>query len=618
MRLLRPQTNPISPVHPSGGRSASTLRTFAWILLFALLAGVFLFPAQARPDTSTMPSVSVFQNLTVFSLLFYAWAVVLFAILLTTHEKSDGGFEGLLLSVVFSIGFVGFWVLVPGGSPGGDSAMNSAILRDIIDLGRLGDLQDKMVSSNLTYFDFPGLFLLGTTLHTILSLDVFTATKVTTLAEIVLLASLYYTIAWTYLRDQRWAALAAIWTVEGNVQTGFWPSFFPGNFGALFILMAVLLLLKAAGRTTPRASGALVLMLVMMGATISHSGAPIVLLAILGAVFIIRRDRAPGLVSATTLFLALVLPLAWEIYAAMRSLDPNIVRTFRAFLMESNSLNYVRIIGAANLGEVTPPWVSGLNLFWMVVTVSGGGLIALWRLVKIRSQPDRERIIVATLVGITAISLLFSFLTGGAETVYRIFLYGALFTVLTACSVILVKRHATRRLLQSVVVLALLALSLPTFLVLNRGVVLMRSFAYENRTAEFISASYPRGHDLVLYVHSSTGINLLYDLPGASFVAEAEVAKQVGSEGCLEGQEDVLESFLKRAATGSASLYVRYDDRVLMYYGRYFDVKTVEGPYGALMGKLEANSSKVYDSGETAIYANPLPSGGSQVTNPYR
>jgi hypothetical protein len=611
MKRLLTSTSPGPLVHSSEERDAGTLRAFAWLALVSLLAGVLLFPARVHPDLSPIPTLSIFDNVIAFGLLFYAWAIVLFAILLTMHENSKVGFEALLLSVVFSIGFVGFWVVVSGGQPGGDSAINAAILREIVDLGKLGDLRDPIANANLTYFDFPGLFLVAAALRDILSLDVFTAVKLTTLVEIGLLAVLYYVVAWTYLRNQRWATLAAIWAVEGNRQSGFWPSFFPGNFGVFFLMIAVLLLLRAAkDGVLLRPRDQFLLLLVLVGAILAHAGIPAVLLGILGAVFVARGDKATGLVNSTTLLLALVLLLIWQFYGAVRTAGPNILRAFAALLNPGDFLRYFRIVAGANLGQVTPPWVVNLNLFWAVATVGVGGLIALWRLFKIRSQPDGNRTIVATLVGITAVSLLFSFLTGGQETVYRIFLYGSLFTVLSTCSVIILQERKTQCHLQGVVVLALLVLVLPTFLVVNRGVVSMRSFPSENRTGEFIRASYPRGNNLRVFVHISTGINLTYYLPGASYTAEPEIARQSGPKAWLDGQETVLKGFREEAARQKASLYVRYDDRLLMYYGNYFGVKTVKGPYALLMSELEASSNMVYSTGETAIYTNPLLSVG--------
>jgi hypothetical protein len=579
-------------------------------MLLVLLGAVVMFPARVHPDLSPAPTLSIFRSLPVFGVIFYAWAAVLFALLLTTPGSSDGKLEGLVLSVVFSVGFVGFWVLVNGGQTGGDSAMNSAILRDIVNLGRLGDPQDTVVNGNLGYFDYPGLFLVTAALCRVAFLDIFTAVKFTTLFAVVLLTILYYAAALMYLRDQRWAALAAIWAVEGNRQSGFWPSFFPGNFSVLFLLLVAVILLKAAeGGTIQSTSGRLLLMTVLMGATLAHPGIPIVLFAVFASAMLACRIGL-GPVDAATIVLAFILPAAWDLYGALRTVGGDIARAVRGLLSPGDLAGYFRIIVAANLGQVVPSWISGLNLFWAVSTVAVGSFVAFLRLLKLPALPRVERIVVITLVNIIVVALLLSFLTGGQETVYRVFLYGSLFAVLLTCRIVISRRSRTPQLLQGLVALPLVVLVFPTFLAVNRSIPLMRSFASEARTGEFIGVHYPRGSNLRIFTHISTAINLLYYLPAAHYASEPEVAGQSSPGEWLKRQRRLLNSFHDSASFNEVSLYVRYDIRSLMYYGNYFGVRRIEQPYALLIDELESDD-KFYTTGDIAIYAVSL-SGASQ------
>ena len=208
-----------------------------WICLAILTTALIWWPVSPSPfDPLPVQSIHAINNLPWFSALFYAWAVVLAALLFL---RKGGILEHLGLCLVFTLVFVGFSGLASPWGNSLDSALRIAEVNIILESGGI----PAAGHPELLYFDFPGLHLVDLALLQSTGLDLFAATRVYLLASGLIFTVILYAAFLKLLKEPLKAALGVVLAFSSSMVLGGWAyHFHPINLATIYIGTFVLLM----------------------------------------------------------------------------------------------------------------------------------------------------------------------------------------------------------------------------------------------------------------------------------------------------------------------------------------------------------------------------------------
>ena len=587
-----------------------------WILLLVLTATILLFPVNLRYEYHAIESIYVFgDSLPLFSVLFYVWLGILLLLLFSKGRNSE--WQRVALVCIFALVFFGFWAINTPTGGHWDELWQMGHIKYLQETGTIAPAHP-----NLSYFQFPALHLIASSLSQISGLGIFATRTLFLLFSGVLFAALLYLLFMKFLKNSYLSALAVLLLVQGSLfatPQGFWP----GNTAFLLLVPLLMLLARDENRALETGTSMALIMLIFLAAfTISYLPAPACFVFVLVGIYLLQKVAKRSVIFSTTIVLVLTMFLAWPIYVATGFFEGLVefIPTFVAGFMTPAE----RVVSASILVTPSPAWASSIKFFWLALIIGFGGILGIWNLVKARKLESIEVLETGGLLGVIVFFIVSFLATIGQGQGIRSLAYFPLFTIpimLTflsrfsrhdelSCQNTLFEdpggsfncngfhRSVThfggwfRRHVFTLLIILFFVLSLPTLLIRQASVSSNAIYPYESSGGEFIESAYG-AEELYLFSTVYMGIAYIYYVPEAHFIGMQPVT----------GAEDLWLGMNK-----SVDLFENYSNAIFVLSERFRQpphqpaiMESTDPRWVEIVNRL-AENNKIYDNGHIQIY----------------
>jgi cytochrome b len=501
----------------------SSLRVPLWILTLLLTTIILSFPAQLRLEYSPIQSIQALPLLALFGITYYLWLLLL--LLLLFSRPKDSSLEKGVLVVLFALVFLGFWFTrATYTAIRYDGVGNAAHVRFL-----LQDAEGPIPvdNTNLFYFNFPGMHFLVEMSARIGGLSALHAVSVTLVSHLLIFGLLLYGFFRRNFGSSTWATLGSMLVVQGNIMLPRY-SFYSGIW-ALNLLLTILLLIHSEHMTETR-SGMAALGLLMGATTVTHLTTSFLIFFLLVSSYLVRQfllvqeQKGPELVNIPIIALSLTMPLAWGLFHGSKFFE-SVIQIIYGWIRDlpQSVLVYPLTFGRVYGGAAAPLWATVVRYSWILIVFVVGTLLGLRDLLILRTLDTHRRKDISGLVGVLALTVLFSFLSPGSGEFYRFFLYGAFFTVPVLLKHLITDLGRTRHVGIGTLVAFFFVLSLPTFLAHNNQVGLSAYYPQELEAGRFLEKIVGgRGRGLSVHSDPAEFGLLAYSIPFARFLLTPE------------------------------------------------------------------------------------------------
>jgi hypothetical protein len=586
--------------------ASSFLRIVLWSILIGLTAALLAYPRQMTLGYSPIQSLDAVSPFHLFASLYYALMVTLAALLLLQSRASL--WQGLVLVGIFALVYFGFWDIPFAAVKHQDSVLNAATAVYIRVAGMI-----PVGHPNITYTDFPGLHILTAALAAVTSLPMPNAVTAVTLLMDLLRAGILYLICLCLLEEPRWAGIATLLVMQGSIVLARLP-FYPGTLGFVFAQMFLLMALRQRVPLARR-SDVLIVIVVVVVTAVTHfviSALVVFLLVGMWLVAYARRGlKEPSPIS--TLFpICIIFLTTWLVYAAVQTFDGlvSVSAEISGNLQRGQFLRQLFILGRTNVGVQVPVWATTLKLFWLVLLLGVGTVVALPGLRRLQSLRSVEARALGALVGIILLSVLATLVSTAGSEFLRYPLYAPLVTAPLLLLAISRLYAGWRRLGLGVVVLSLVALAVPTFLVHYPTVRMDMFYPYEAAPAQML-ARYGDSTDLSLTAPALGYVPYVAYLPNAQYAGTPIQSDLKDKDGVWAHLDDQVDNFIG-GTDERVNIYV-LSRRPRVFYRHNFGIPLDDPRWDAIRGRLEGQAA-VYHNGFVTLYeaTAPVVSGGGR------
>lgn len=578
------------------GRSSSVLRIVLWPILIGLIAVLLAYPRQMSLDYSPIQSLDAVKPLPLFASLYYAWMVTLTALLLLQGRASL--WQGLALVGIFVLVYSGFWDIPFAAVKHADSVLNATTAEYIRVAGTI-----PLGQPNITYTDFPGLHILTATLATVTGLAMPDAVTTMTLLMDLLRAGILYLICLRLLEHPRWAGIAALLAMQGNIVSPARLPFYPGTLGLVFASMFLLMALKQQVMFAHR-SDVLLVIVVLAATTVTHFVTSTLLVFLLVGMWLVayaRRGLKEPFPSSTLLLSVCVVVLtAWLVYAAVRTFDSlvSVSAEITGNLQWGQFLRELFIVGRSNFGGQVPLWATTVKLFWLVLLFGVGTVAALPGLRRLQSLHSMEARASGALLGILLLSVTATLVSTAGSQFLRYPMYAPLVTAPLLLLAISRLSEGLRRVGLSALVLSLVSLAVPTFLAHYPAVRMDMFYPYEAAPAQTLSR-FGYATDLRVTAPALGYAPYIEYLPNAAYASTPELYALKDKGEVWAHLDDQVNSFLG-GTDERVHIYV-LSRRPRVFYMHNFGIPLDDPRWAAIQSRLEGTAA-VYDNGFVRLY----------------
>ena len=178
-------------------------RACLWGILLILSITLLAFPTRLTLEYYDMQSTRIFDNLPLFAGLFCIWLAALLILLFSRHNKRENEWEKLAFVCVFSAVFIGFWTILTFNLGRGEGIFNDAHVKYLNQFGKI-----PIGNRVLSYFDFPGLHIIGSFVSQVIGLDPIRSASTILFVQTVLFAALLYVLFRRFISNASIASLA--------------------------------------------------------------------------------------------------------------------------------------------------------------------------------------------------------------------------------------------------------------------------------------------------------------------------------------------------------------------------------------------------------------------------
>ena len=580
--------------------ASSVLRPFLWLILIGLTAALLAYPRQMALEYSPIQSLDVVEPVPVFASLYYAWMATLVSLILLLTQGRASHWQGLALVALFALVYRGFWDIPFAAVKHVDSLANATTAEQIRSLGEI-----PFGNPLVIYVDYPGLHTLTAALAIVTGLATADAVRAVAVLMDVLTAGIIYLVCLRLLEDARWAGIAALLAMQGAIMFSRMP-FYPGTLGLVFASMFSLLALKHGEAMFARPSYALLAMVLIAAATITHFVTSILLPFMLVGIWLVtyawRGLKQPF--PSSTLLLYAVVPFAWLIYATVLAFGgmTHMVAEVADNIQRDFYFRNASIIGSSNFAAEVPLWAMTLKLFWIFLLFGAGTAVALLRLRRPRSLRPVEATALGVLLGIFLVAVTFGLVSPGGLQFFRYVMYAPL--VLAALLLLAISRlpRRLRRVGLGALAVSLVALAVPTFFAHYPTVRMEMFYAYEIAPAQTLSGHGDDGSGLRVFAPAAGYVAYIRYLPNAEYMGTPTAFLLKGYDGLwahIDQQADIFVS----ASDAKVSIYA-LSNRPPVYYKHNFGIPLDDPRWDALRIRLEGQHavSAIYDNGFVNLY----------------
>lgn len=567
---------------------AENHRPALWVLLLLLTLTILLFPTQLELAYHPIQSVYLFDNLPLFGSIFCIWVVLLVLLILTGENEAGFDWEKMGLVCIASMVFVAFWaIILPYGRL--DYLGFAAQVETVRQIGNL--------SSGALYWDFPALTLLGTSLREISNLTPFTSINLSLLFFPPIIASLLYLLFKQVFKNTNIAAFASLLVLLGNMYLALAYTFHP-NIISFVLLLAFLLVLTRNQRSFPEI---FILLILMTTVTMLYFQTSVLFPLILLGLYIVQRIGKTTPITISIIILFIIIPAAWEMYATVRTfgLLSNYFSRIASSITEGTFLNWFFFLVGTNTGTAVPLWATLTRMFWWALIYGMGTILGIINLFNIKKLSRAEKVITGGLIGTIILIILATIASPGGERFTQYLQYAAFFTVPPLLYFFL-KPGRIRRIGLTLLVVATVVLSFPSFLAHNGDVMTETSYSYEMSAGEFLNHTYRDGSSLYV-VNTFTAV--FYYIPKATHVGGAFWAPVAGDI-FMQSKDVYVDDFLRRP--GDFTVFLQHNRPKVSGEGSY-GISSDDPRWQQMDQKLENGyAQRIYSNGYVQIWKPPL------------
>lgn len=556
-------------------------------------------------EYSAIESLYIFKSLPFFAIVYCIWIGLLLLLVFTLKIKNKGDWEGLALSLIFSLVCLGFWTFI-APIRSSDGLNNAISVQYISTQGQL--------SANITYGEFPGLLLLTSVLQQVTGLNVLAATGTFVIFNALFLAVVFYLLMLKFLRNQRFAAIGVILFFQGNWVLSRMNWFYPGYMGLTLIIIFLILLNRREGSILNTFGDMLMAIIISVAATITHFISseilPFVIIGIIiiqianrrkaGSNEITYPDDAHG-ISWSILFLSLIIPIIWVLYYASTTFGFLIgyVPTFIHALTQDQLFTYALIVGQSNLGGTVPLWANATRWFWLVFIYVFGFILALWKLFKVRRLNSVERKIVGGLIGITLFCGVSFLISPGGEQGQRFLMYLPLCLVPIILGFFINLGWHIRKYIFGTLAILLFISGLPSFLAYNNTVSTDAFYPQDFSTGRFVESAYGDINNLKVFSEGTdTSIATNYEVPNANYYLGASNFTLLKN---VNAVWQALDELLSTYENSQGQRIFIFSIRTEVPYEHTFGIKPTDPNWQIILETLQ-DGNEVYNNNSVQIY----------------
>jgi hypothetical protein len=581
------------------------IRQLLWIALLLLTSAILLFPVKLEFEYHAVESIYIFgDNLWLFAIIFIAWMAVLLLLLLS----QIGEWQRITLVGIFAVIVFGFWIIIAPYGGYADGLVNMGHVQYLFQTGSI-----PFSSSNLAYFQYPGLHLTGFALSEISGLEILEIRSFFLIFCRVLLSIMLYLLFARSIKNPQMASLAVMFLVFGAMLITR-TAFHPGITALIFFVMLLYFLVKGGTVSKPAIIGLFIICFSAL--TITYVPIPIFFIFALAGIYIADKIKKQKTIDLILLVLCGAIFIVWEMFWATRmfeGLTGHFEDLFAAFLNPLERL--FPLLGTASqaLGESTPLWVSLTRYFWLLVVYVFGVLLAMKNTFTIKRLDSIEAVETGGLWGILIASALaiLAFKEGtqwSRSLTYIPFLAIPIIIKFISQSrwdkiyMRVTDRTLTQRNANNfsmvAVPLVLLIMAFPTFLTNHSSIITQSVYEYELSAGEFVSGYYD-DKELLFISDVVTVYSFVYYIPDAELSHPAQSWD-------ITSEEELWQSFNKRIErfeTYSGTAMFAISERYFQPYRTKFSVSESEPEWIEFIENFSPYNL-VYDNGHMQIYIN--------------
>lgn len=564
------------------------------MLLVLLTATILLFPVHLTYEYHPIQSLYIFDNLLLFGALFYIWLLSLLVLLFSGRSEARTDWEKVALVCISSLIFLAFWVIIlPYGRL--DYLSNATLVKVI-------QRDGAIPSGFVLYSDFPASHLMVLSVSQVTGLGIFDAANLFLVGSALIFAALLYLLFSRAFESTSVAAFAAVMVMLGNQFLSRGYTFWPGVLSLVLVLAFLVVLTRGQHAYMETWQDRLMALILLVAATVMYFQASVLLLLVLVGMYLVQRLRKATPVAISTLCLFAVIPVAWEIYATVRTLPmlADYTSKIAGDIAGGTFLNWVPLLAESNVGERFPLWVGVIRMSWWAAIFGLGSLLVLRNLLRVRELSLMERVELGGLLGVIMLAALATLVAPGGERFIHFLHYAAFFTVpvLVRTSLYLGKRIKGYGF--ALLVILCLVISFPTFLVFNNKIGTDAFYSYEMTSGEFLERSYGNGEGLTVV---NPCIPATYYLPGAHSEMGYWYATNVGNEDEFWQKIDAIVGAYSTSRGGHALFMVV--DRLEVTGESVVGISPTDPRWQGIedeIGDSLMDTSRIYDNGHVQTY----------------
>jgi hypothetical protein len=571
-------------------------RIALWALLVLLTLSILLFPTHLTFEYYPIQSTRIFDSLPLFAILYCIWLLVLLLLLFSRRGEGESEWEKLALVCIFSAVFLGFWTIVTHSGLSNEGVFNAAHVRYLEHEGNI-----PVGHPSLSYFDFPGLHLIGSFVSQSTGLDAIGASAFIVFFQAVLLAALLYVLFRRLLNSAYVAPLAVLLVIQGNISLDKLNIFHPRNLGVL--LLVAFLVLLSRHRLFGTAQDRLFLIILLAAVTMTHAVTAFLLFFIMLGIYVVQKLDRTNVGNSPPVIIFLVFPVAWAMYWAVITFE-GLMGTFPKVLDDlaerSDVLWFLTMMGKANVGERLPLWSNISRLSWWVVIYGFGTILGLGNLFRLKKLSPMEKRTTGVLLGVIMISVVSTLASGGGARFDTYILYGAFAIVPILLGFLLSLRNHIRRYAFVCLVSVFFVLSFPTFLSHNNMVEFDAWHPDEHASGKFLESQFTQGENL--HIYSGEWIILLtpYYLPEVRRVTSREIFYMKDEAGLWAQIDSLTTGFEGQRGRPEDSIFV-WSKRLMLPYQHFFGIAPEHPRWQELRDRL-SYQNRIYDNGNVELF----------------
>jgi hypothetical protein len=537
-------------------------------------------------------SVYLFDNLPFFGSIFYIWFLLLVLLILTGKNGAKADWEKMGLVCISSLVFVAFWVIIlPYGR--NDYLHFAFQIETLQQTGRIPTMGG-------VYWDMPALALLGTSLFQITGSGIFDIMNLSLLFFPPIIAGLLYLLFTKSFKSPNIAAFATVLLILANMYLALAYTFHPNIISFVLLLAFLLILNRGQHAFIGTSKDIFIIVILIVAVSMLYFQTSLLFPLILVGLYIVQRIGKITPIYITLIFLVLIIPLVWQVYATITNFG-----MFTAFIPDiiakitgGKFLDWIFFLGEKNAGGRVPLWASYTRMFWWALIYGLGTILGLINLLNVKKLSWAERVETGGLLGTIALISLATILSPGGERATQYLQYAAFFTV-PALLHFFLKPGRIRQYGFTLLVILPLVLSFPTFLAHNGDVMVETFYPYEMASGKFLQRSYGNGEGL--HVQNVIGAEFYY-------VPKSEGGgyfwSPISEEDYMRFKEEYLDDFLKRTGDNTVWLQTKRDKETgAANYG----ISPDDPRWQDMQQKLEQGyAHKIYDNGYVQIWKPPV------------